>query len=361
MTIDFSDLDLNIARTRVFLSLVAMLSIYIDPSAGEPLHLAGPLLATLTLHLTFSLLVYLWMRRGIAAGLRFVAFVSVLDVLFATGVAVLTEGPTSPAHVFFAFAIIAVGCRAGFRTTLLLTAYGVVLYLPLVWLSSPAERLAFSMRPVYLAITGYLFSFLGQQRLDFETRLGLIQTTAQRHAIARSLHDGYVQALASVNLRLKTCRALLARGDSASALREIQELESGVGREYDDVRAYVRSLADHPEPATKPQPRPDLRTRVHVIADFTAEDAIAEHVLQILLEGMRNARRHGQAATATLEARSPGNRVEIRIDDDGIGFGDSLKPPWSIASRVEHTGGQFTIARDERRGAHIEIELPTTA
>ena len=36
---DFNAFDLNIARARIGLSLVAMLSIYIDPSAGGLFHL----------------------------------------------------------------------------------------------------------------------------------------------------------------------------------------------------------------------------------------------------------------------------------------------------------------------------------
>lgn len=356
MTVDFTDLDLNIARTRIFLSLVGMISIWVDPATAKALFLDESLLLTLMLHVGFSVAAFAWLRRGVPATARFVIATSATDVLFATVIAVLTEGPSSPAHVFFAFAIIAVGCRAGFRTTMVLTAYGVLLYVPLLWLSAPEERLAFTMRPVYLAITGYLFSFLGQQRLDFETRLGRIEATAQRHAIARSLHDGYVQALASVNLRLKTCRALLERGDQRSALLELTALERGVGREYDEVRAYVRSLVDVPDVAVPASPQTRVETRL--VADVCAPDAVVEHVLHILLEGMRNARRHGHAARASVEARSVGDSIEIRIDDDGVGFGDSVKPPWSIASRVEHVGGRFTIARDERRGAHLEIELP---
>ena len=64
------------------------------------------------------------------------------------------------------------------------------------------------MRAVYLAIAGYLIGFFSQQRALFEAEVRELETRAERQSIARSLHDGYVQALAGVNLRLETCRAL---------------------------------------------------------------------------------------------------------------------------------------------------------
>ena len=63
MTVDFSDLDVNIARTRIFLSVVGLLSIYVDPSIGEPFSLEIHMFAILTLHLAYSVGTYLFLRR----------------------------------------------------------------------------------------------------------------------------------------------------------------------------------------------------------------------------------------------------------------------------------------------------------
>ena len=48
-----------------------------------------------------------------------------------------------------------------------------------------------------------------------ESRIRELESASQRERIARSLHDGYMQALAGVNLRLETCRELLRRGRHA--------------------------------------------------------------------------------------------------------------------------------------------------
>ena len=251
-----------------------------------------------------------------------------------------------------------VGCRSGFRATLFVTAYGVLLYAPLIVTSAPAERWAYVMRPVYLAIIGYLFSFLGEQRLTFEARLRKLEGIAQRQTIARSLHDGFLQALATVNLRLKTGCELLQGGRTAEALSELRGLESGLALEYDDIRAYVRKLAD--VDATEPNDSRDSASdpQFRVEAQVVASASVVEQILQIMLEALRNTRRHALAEAAAIRASNGQGMVRILIDDNGVGFSKTAAAPWSIASRVAQFGGRLEIARDDRRGAHLEIELP---
>src|SRR5262245_33238873 len=151
---DFSALDLNIARARVMLSLVALLSIYIDPSAGGIFHLDTYILATLLCHLAYSLATFVALSRGIAP--RTLHQVSTaLDIIFATAVTLFTEGLTSPSYVFFVFAIVAVGFRTAFRATLAITGLCVMLYLVVIAIPQGLTVL-YVMRAVYLAIAGYL-------------------------------------------------------------------------------------------------------------------------------------------------------------------------------------------------------------
>ena len=355
---DYRDLDRNVARTRIFLSLVGFASIFVDPTIGEPFALEMHMLEILLAHVAYGIAAYVYVRRSAVTG-RFLVTTAALDVAFATAISLLTQGPTTPGQIFFAFAIMAVGCRAGFRATLFVTAYGILLYAPLIVVSPPDERWAYVMRPIYLAIMGYLLSFLGEQRSSFEVRLRKLETIAERHTIARALHDGYLQALATVNLRLKTWRALFAGGRTAEAESELAALEAGITREYDEIRSYVRSLAEVEDPARDDAAPADVADpRVRLDAAITGSAATVEQVLQIMLEGLRNARRHGRAAEAAIRAATAADRVRITIDDDGVGLPETATPPWSIASRVAESRGRLVLARDERRGAHLEIELP---
>jgi signal transduction histidine kinase len=347
-----SDLEASISGARIVLSLATLLSIYLDPALGGFLTIDPMLLGALFVHLGFALAVSWAVRRGLVAA-YLVALSTILDVSSAVVLALLTEGATSPAFAFFAFAIIAAGCRAGFRATLVVTLLSMLLYLFLISFLTPQTRNMYVMRPAYLAVTGYLIGFLGQQRAKFEAQL------AERRHIARFFHDGYVQALAGIRLRLEGARELLRRGQPEDTQRELTELQSEVAREFDEVRAYIRSLAevDSRQPAHAVSVAREPDARLH--ADFAAPAPIVESVLQIVLEATRNIRHHAQARSATVTAISSGRAIRITIDDDGIGFPRAAAPPWSIASRVAEIGGRCAVLDDGRPGGHLEIEMPT--
>ena len=200
---DFAHLDLNVARARIALSIVALISIYIDPTTGQGIFtIDRAVLATLALHFAYGLTAYSLIRQRVSPEQVF-AMTTALDILFATAIAFFTEGPTSPSYVFFTFAIIAVGCRTGLRATLWVTFVSVALYLMLIGLSPQGVKSLYMMRPAYLAITGCVIGFLGQQRAIFEARIRELETLAEREEIARALHDGYVQVLAGIEPSLR--------------------------------------------------------------------------------------------------------------------------------------------------------------
>jgi signal transduction histidine kinase len=352
---DFADLDLNVARARIALSIVALISIYIDPTTAEGIFsIDRAVLATLALHFAYGLTAYTLIHRRISPEQVF-AMTTALDIIFAAAVAFFTEGPTSPSYVFFTFAIIATGCRTGLRATLWVTFASVVLYLALIAASPQGVKSLYMMRPAYLAITGCLIGFLGQQRAIFEVRVRELETLAEREEIARALHDGYVQVLAGLNLRFEGLRELMIRGRTDQALEEMRELQIGVTREYDEVRAYVHSLMNLDRKIAQTTASADS-TRFRVAADFSANGLLVEHILLIMLEGVRNARRHAQAREVSVKAHDAEELIRITIDDDGVGF-KQAEPPWAIASRVAEFGGQLRLVEQNRSGAHMEIEM----
>src|SRR5581483_4696145 len=100
-------------------------------------------------------------------------------------------------------------------------AVSVALYLSLIVVSAPENANFFIMRPVYLAITGYLVGYLGQQRINLEGRVRDLETAAGHHAIVRVGHDCYAQVLAGVVPRLESCRELVRRGRGYGVFAEL--------------------------------------------------------------------------------------------------------------------------------------------
>jgi len=351
----FSDFDLDIARTRIILSFLAMLSLYVDPTtAGGLFHLTTYVLVTLLCHLTYSAGTYFLLNYQIAKRLLPTA-TTLLDLLFAMGIAYLTEGQTGPSYVFFVFAIIAVGVRATPRAIIWVTLSGVALYLLVI---SVSDRLtgAYVMRAVYLAIAGYLVGFFAQQRANYEDRVRELEAQGERLSIARLLHDSYVQSLAGVNLRLESCRELLRRERPDDASRELKELQLGVKRQFDEVREYVRSLAGVDSSSTNEIADISADPKIKINGVFNGSSRLGERILQIMLEGLRNARKHARATSVRIEASEIAGRVLITIADDGVGFPPAADPPWTIASHVAETGGRLSFS--ESGPACLQIEIP---
>ena len=353
---DLHGLDVNMARARVALSLLAMLSLYVDPTAaGGLFHLSRLILITLLCHLAYSITVYLVLRRARVA--RFLPTTSIaLDLLFASAVAFLTEGQTSPSYVFFVFAIIAAGIRPGMSQTVTVTILSVTAYLVVILISDNMSNL-YVMRAGYLAIAGYLIGFVGRERALFEIEARKLEIRTQRLAIARSLHDGYVQALAGMNLRLETCRELLARGRAEDTIGELADLQKGVAREYDEVRSYLRGLAGIDRAVRRDVTTGAADPRCQLDAMFAGPAILGEHILQIMLEGLRNARRHGQAEGVIINLVETHDKIFLKIDDNGVGFANAPTAPWAIASRVAELGGRLTVVGSEG-SVSLTIELP---
>jgi signal transduction histidine kinase len=360
------DMERSIARCRVLLSLMAIVAVFIDPS--EPaltrwLPLSGGTfvfdrywVSVLLAHLTYSLTLASFQARGAVSPERLAAIATWGDVLFGAAIALVTEGTTSLFYVFFAFAVLNVGLRSGLRAALVVTAVSIGFYTILAVLSAPDNPQVYLMRAAYLAMTGYVVGFLGQERINQELRIRALESSVQRQRIARSLHDGYAAALAGVNLRLESSQELLRRGRQNEALAELAELQTGVNHEHDELRAYIRSLVDRevtPTPAREP-----CATRFSVRADFAGSAALVEHVLHIMLEATRNVRRHARARSAAISGRTVDGKLVIAIDDDGVGFPNGGEPPWSISSRVSEFGGELTLDKREQSGGHLLIQLP---
>lgn len=352
----------QIARCRVVLSLAAIATVYIDPQTpllarwipfvSGRFMMDSRLFALMTTHFLYSVSMYVVTARGLSP--RTIAATPWLDMIFAVIIAIMTEGVTSPAYPFLAFAVVTAGLLSGPRRATSITTVSLVLYLCLLVISTHEDAEVYILRPIYLAITGYLLVYLGQQRMDAEERIRSFEVADQRHRIARDLHDGYAQALAGVNLRLEAAREQLAAGAGDQVLADLTRLQASVQHEYDDLRDYVRTLAG--VEATRGEPPLRQNTRIRFRADFAGTPERLTNVLSIVREGLSNIVRHANARTATIDIQSQDGSVRMHISDDGVGY-RGQKAPWSIDSRVRESGGQIRIGHPTA-GTDLQITLP---
>jgi hypothetical protein len=162
--------------------VIAILALYVDPT--EPtltrwLPLTGGAFTVnrywvtiLVSHLAYSLTLVFLQTRPLVTPARLATISTWGDVLFAAAIALVTEGTTSPFYSFFAFAVLTAGLRSGMRAALVVTGWSVGLYVILVVVSAPTNQAFYIvMRAAYIAITGYLVGYLGQERINQEARI----------------------------------------------------------------------------------------------------------------------------------------------------------------------------------------------
>ena len=235
----------------------------------------------------------------------------------------------------------------------------------------------------------FLLLIVGQAAAGFEAvrlqeKAEEVAVLEERARIARDLHDGFIQSLAGIDLRVEACKMLLQR-DPARVPRELQDLHQAVDRGYREVRHYLTVLRSQARPAN------DLcATLERLAAEFSIREGVRVHLArptadpdlpaatsyeltQIVREALRNAVRHGQATQAIVKLGSRPSHLYLVVRDNGRGFQNPDTPldddgflptdaaPWSIRERSAALGGSLRVWSQPGRGAEISLLIPVAA
>ncbi len=83
---------------------------------------------------------------------------------------------------------------------------------------------------------------------------------------------------------------------------------------------------------------------------------------RIAQEALTNVARHARAGTVSLVVRRLDQRVNLIIEDDGVGLDATQQTPSAglrnIAERVELLGGRFTLESSPGTGTALYVEVP---
>jgi signal transduction histidine kinase len=188
---------------------------------------------------------------------------------------------------------------------------------------------------------------------------------AERRRIERNLHDGAQQRLISVAITLGQAQAQLERYraqvpqqtvrravvELRAALADIRELAHGIQPAVLDLglRAAVTSLAE--------------RAPLPVVVDVPAcrySQLIESTAYYIISEGIANAIKHAAASGVEVTVLECGERLIVRVDDDGIGGADPSAGTGlqGLADRAAALGGRMEMTSASGAGTHLEATLP---
>lgn len=193
------------------------------------------------------------------------------------------------------------------------------------------------------------------------TRARIEDRVAERERIARDLHDTLLQAIQGLVLRFQSALHLLPDDSPARPMIE-EALERS-----DDVmlegRERVQQLREDASPKDMVALLHTLASRIDgidasaIIVRGTPQPLcapVADEAGLIIGEALGNAVRHAQATSITLTIEFARDRVDIWVNDDGIG----ILPDVLAHGRQQHFGLRGMHERAALIGAALTIESP---
>ncbi|GAB2844964.1 hypothetical protein GCM10022221_50340 [Actinocorallia aurea] len=203
---------------------------------------------------------------------------------------------------------------------------------------------------------------------------------AERARLAREIHDGIAQRLASVGFHLSAALgALPAHGGPSvrEARRQIEAARELTGRAFTETRAAIAglrppvlddlglsaALAALAREASARRPSLDITVTVSGELDAPLPDHLQTALYRIAQEAVANILRHASALSASLLLEFDRDRVRLIVIDDGRGFDPRTIPADSyglrgMTERAELLRGRLTLRSRPGDGTTLRTVLP---
>lgn len=247
-----------------------------------------------------------------------------------------------------------------------------------------ADRLAF-YEATFAAATLMSVALIGRFRTEESasrlrahelTRRALQSENDIRRKLSQALHDGPVQELIGLDMTLAATKAAIEQGDEALAgtlIREASEITQHNVRnlrdEMLDLGPYAYDEISFASAVERCLPVWERRYDFHVELEAEALDLPSElegELFRITQEAVSNAGRHGEAGTVRISLKGREGRIELKVTDDGKGFG-SVDPLGSteaghiglasMRQRAQLMRGTLHIESDGS-GAEVAVSVP---
>ncbi len=203
----------------------------------------------------------------------------------------------------------------------------------------------------------------------------LLLLEADRHQLARELHDETGQILAASLFAIDAYVAGLP-SDSAAGVPELRAIRDNLVGAMRDLRGLVYRL--HPpmlvEHGLGPSihwlvqrtvTKPDVRVSVDVSLDGRLPAALEMAVYRIVQESLTNVVKHSRARTVRVRVYDEPGWIRIEVEDDGQGFQprdgfQSANPTFGLVGmreRAREFGGDLHITTLPTQGTIVRASL----
>jgi signal transduction histidine kinase len=321
-----------------------------------------------------------------AAGL----LTTVLDVVGIALIVFSTGGTRTPFFFYYSFPVLTASVRWGIRGSIPVAVVGVALYAAIritLAAEAMAEPIGFDtiiVRSLYLILLGCVFGYLSDfEKKQNERLLALSHTAAEvatrdeRRRIAGELHDGILQSLAALLLRLESVRKRLPASQqelrdelssmedfSRDSMKEIRRFLAGKSIDTFVHGTLIERLKDEAKFV-----RDGLGVRVIVESepeDLQLPQEIERDLYYILKEGVTNVTKHSHASKVEIVLKSNCATLSGSLTDDGVGFDSRILKEnkgfglTGMTNRINQIGGELHIKSSPGAGTKISFEVPLT-
>jgi signal transduction histidine kinase len=212
-------------------------------------------------------------------------------------------------------------------------------------------------------------------RSTYEEKIREAAGQEERNRLARELHDSIKQQIFVMHTAAATAQARFA-SDPAGASAAIEQVRNSARDAMAEMEAMLDQLRASPlenvglvEALKKQCEALRLRTGAEVkftVGELPPNEALPVGAQQALFrvaqEAFANVSRHARARHVTVSLDSTPLSLELRIDDDGVGF-DTTQPGsgmglGNMRGRVAGLGGTLVLTSVPGRGTLVRASVP---
>ncbi|MGL4774721.1 MAG: sensor histidine kinase [Clostridium sp.] len=244
-----------------------------------------------------------------------------------------------------------------------------------------AEKIVNQVSVALGYLEGDVMNMIDEKNSDMIMGISILEAQEnERRRIARDIHDGPAQHMASVIMRMDICKMLVQK-DLAEGLKEIDFLKNSVKSALKEVRSILFDL----KPALleelglnqsiEDMVKSNLESEgIEINLDLKPIGEQIEPIIQIAVyrivqEIVNNIRKHSKAKSVSIKIDFGIKYINITIVDDGIGFdiqkilrdvkikGTSFGLI-GIIDRVKGLMGDINMFSKEDFGTSYKIKLP---
>ena len=220
-----------------------------------------------------------------------------------------------------------------------------------------------------------LFNLYLQRRL--QSRAGV----ADRARAARELHDGVIQSLVGLEMRLEATRRQASVPLPAAVASQLAAIQEVLRKEILNIRDLMQllrpddvdtsRLVEHlADLAARFQRHSGIQTRfVSDVEEMALPVRVCRELARAVHEALVNVRKHSGARNVLVRVTHDAGRWMVIVDDDGRGFDfegrltheeldRQRRGPVILKEHVRAMGGALAILSQPGTGSRIEISVP---